>query len=363
MLLPGVAFLQEGKYLFSSAMRAEDLIRHTQVDEYRQEESGDYTGYQRAVAPGRAKSFARYLKTQSMPLVPTAVLLNVREEIPGVQGQGPCRLDLAEDTVLWVIDGQHRIEGFRHAIHDLGQTELNDYTVPVIIISGLEVNQEAEQFRVINETAQKVRTDLARRILAMAGDTSEGRRQLIEQRRAWEAVGADVARILNTDPESPLHQRVQGPNEKKTASHMVKELSFVTSLRPILTTHPYDGLGAQAVSQRLRDYWQAWQNVAPEPFGEGAGDYVLLRTPGIFSIHRLALDVWDVWRRRGREEPSVSELASTVGALGEYASPDYWERGNYDGAAVYGSMKGFGILADLMRDELHFQEGELTTHG
>ena len=44
MLLPGVAFLQEDKYLFSSAMRAQDLIRFTQVDEYRQEESGEYTG-------------------------------------------------------------------------------------------------------------------------------------------------------------------------------------------------------------------------------------------------------------------------------------------------------------------------------
>ena len=357
MLLQGVAFLQEGKYLLSSAMRAEDLIRHAHVDEYRQEESGNYTGYQRAVAPSRAKSFARYLKTQSMPLVPTAVLLNVREGFPGIQGEGPCRLDISDDMVLWVIDGQHRIEGFRHAIHDLGQTDLNDYPVPVIIISGLEVNQEAEQFRVINETAQKVRTDLARRILAMAGGTSEGRRQLIEQRRAWEAVGADIARILNTDPESPLYQRIQGPNEKKATSHMVKELSFVTSLRPILTTHPYDGLGAQAVSDRLCDYWQAWQNVVPEPFGEGAGDYVLLRTPGVFSIHRLALDVWDTCRRRGQEGPSVPGIVDVLGVLGEYITPDYWERANYDGAAVYGSMKGFGILADLMRDELHFGTG------
>lgn len=354
MLLPGVAFLQEDKYLFSSAMRAQDLIAHARVDEYRQGESGDYTGYQRAVAPGRAKSFARYLQAQSMPLVPTAVLLNVREKIPCIYSEGPCRLDIADDLVLWVIDGQHRIEGFRRAIQDLGQTELNDYPVPVIIISGLEVNQEAEQFRVINETAQKVKTDLARRILAMAGDTPEGRRQLIEQRRAWEAVGADAARILNTDSESPLYQRIQGPNQKKTTSHMVKELSFVTSLRPILTTHPYDGLRAPVIADRLRGYWQAWQNVTPEPFDEDAGNYVLLRTPGIFSIHRLALDVWDVCRRRGQEAPSVSETVDILSTLGEYITPDYWERANYDGAAVYGSMKGFGILADLMRDELRF---------
>ena len=141
--------------------------------------------------------------------------------------------------MLWVIDGQHRIEGFRHAINDLGQTDLNDYHMPVVIISGLEIQQEAEQFRVINETAQKVRTDLARRILAMGGGTMEERRQLVEQRRMWEAVGANVAQMLNAAPESPLYQRIQGPNEKKTASHMVKELSFVTSLRPILTMHPY----------------------------------------------------------------------------------------------------------------------------
>ena len=58
------------------------MIRHARVDVHHEEESGGYTGYQRAVASNRAKSFARYLKIQHMPLVPTAVLLNVREGIP-----------------------------------------------------------------------------------------------------------------------------------------------------------------------------------------------------------------------------------------------------------------------------------------
>ena len=36
------------------------------------------------------------------------------------------------------------------------------------------------------------------------------------------------------------------------------------------------------------------------------------------------------------------------------------ERGNYDGAAVYGSMMGFVILANLMRDELHERRAALS---
>ena len=253
-----------------------------------------------------------------------------------------------------MIDGQHRIEGFRYAIDELGLIRLKGFPIPVVIADGLTMPQEAEQFRVINETAKKVRTDLARRLLAFAARSREGRQQIRAQQRLWEAVAAEVIGMLNTDEESALYGRIQAPNEKKGVRHTVRELSFSTSLRPILTTFPYQDWGARKLADQLSDYWQAWREVVPEAF-DNAEDYVLLRTPGIFSLHQVALYVWEVCRRRNIE-PTVTAIADMLRDLEEHASASYWENDNIEGAAVFGSMKGFSMLADVLKDEL-FDKG------
>ena len=354
MDLEGVWFNQEGKRLFSSAMRAVDLLERTNVDVYRQE-NGNAAGYQRAAERPRARAFARYLQTQNMPLVPTAVLLNVREGISSnPQNNGA---DLPDGVQLWVIDGQHRIEGFRHAIEEMGIYRLREVWLPLVTADGLTVEGEAEQFRVINETAKKVRTDLARRILALSARGREGRQQIRKQDRLWEATASDIISALNGSPKSPLLGRIQGPNEKKTSRHAVRELSFSTSLRPILTTFPYQDWGVTRLADRLSDYWRAWQDVLPVAF-DRAEDYVLLRATGIFSLHQIALYVWEVFRRRN-VEPTVAEIAEILSDLGDYSSPPYWERDNAEGAAVFGGMKGAAMLTDVLKDELR-ENGHVT---
>ena len=136
MQLEGVWFNQEGVRFFGSAMRAEDLLAHAQVDVYR-EENGSFLGYQRNPERARARAFARYLRTQSVPVVPTAVLLNARDGFSVGNQNGTSHADIREDADLWVIDGQHRIEGFRYAIDELGLIRLKDFPIPVVIADGL----------------------------------------------------------------------------------------------------------------------------------------------------------------------------------------------------------------------------------
>ena len=81
----------------------------------------------------------------------------------------------------------------------------------------------------------------------------------------------------------------------------------------------------------------------------------MLRTPGIFSLHSVALYVWEVCRRRN-VEPTVVEIADMLQHLEDPATAAYWENENVEGAAVFGSMKGFSMLADLIKDEL-FEKG------
>ena len=251
---------------------------------------------------------------------------------------------------LWVVDGQHRLAGLRAAIEEEEDLRFKDYPVPVVVTVGLDESKEAEQFRVIDETAKKVRTDLARRILAFSMSTREGRQQLRDQQRMWEATAAQVIDLLNTEESSPLHGRIQPPNEKKSARHTVREVSFSSSLKTILNTFPYRDWGPAKVADQLRDYWEAWYGAVPECFDD-AKEYLLLRTPGIFSLHEVALFAWEVCRRENTE-PTASRIGDMLADIPEYTSPGFWESENMDGAAVFGSMKGFRMLADMIKGDL-----------
>lgn len=345
----GIAFKQEGVQMFAGAIRAGELLECTEVDIYTQTD-GKTTGYQRAPERPRARAFARFLKTQNLALSPNSILLNAREGVEITNEDGVDFLIVPESLKLWIVDGQHRLAGLRVAIEEQDDLRFTDYLVPVVVTVGLDSSKEAEQFRVINETAKKVRTDLARRLLAFSSRTREGRQQLRAQQRVWEATAADVIDLLNSDQNSPLHGRIQQPNEKKAARHTVRELSFSTSLRPILNVFPYRDWSPPKVADQLRDYWEAWYQVVPDCF-DNAEDYVLLRTPGIFSLHQVALHVWEVCRRRDIE-PTITNVEEMLVEIPQYTTSEYWESGNIDGAAVFGSMAGFKMLADIIKDEL-----------
>ena len=345
----GIAFKQEGVQMFTGAVRAEDLLQGTEIDIFRRED-GSESGYQRAPERSRARALARFLKTQNIALLPNSVLLNARDEVEIVEEGGLARLRIPDSVKLWVVDGQHRLAGLRVAIEEEEDLRFKDYLIPVVVTVGLDEAKEAEQFRVINETAKKVRTDLARRILALLMSTREGRQQLRSQQRMWEAISSQVIDLLNTDENSPLHGRIQQPNEKRSARHMVREVSFASSLRPILNTFPYQDWGSQKVADQLRDYWEAWCMAVPECF-DHAEDYVLLRTPGIFSLHEVALHIWEVCRRED-SEPTASRVGDMLSDIPDYTSPRFWESENMEGAAVFGSMKGFRMLADMIKGDL-----------
>ena len=196
--------------MYSGVMRVKDLIERAEVDVYRQDD-GREEGYQRAPETARTGKVARYLQSDSKPLMPTSILLSFR----GVLGNPAAddvsiEIDLADEDRLWIVDGQHRLYGFKKAVADLGLERLNDYQLPVVIVENPSIEDEANQFRVINENMKKVRTDLARRILAMriAGLGRSVRQEIRQSGRLWEATAVDILNSLNKDEDSPWLDRI-----------------------------------------------------------------------------------------------------------------------------------------------------------
>ena len=256
-------FRQEGVQMYCGVVRVDELLPQANVDIWRQEE-GQEVGYQRAPESARTSRVARYLHTDSKPIMPTSILLSYRGSLPFREGSnGAVTLEIPEGETLWIVDGQHRVFGIKKAIEDMGIERLRDYFLPIVIIENQSIEDEANQFRLINETMKKVRTDLARRILAMrvAGLGRAARQEVRLSGRLWEATAVEVLSILSKDDDSPWQGRIQPPNVRKAASHVIRELSFSTSMKPVLNERPYRTWTAERIARALKTYWSAWQVV------------------------------------------------------------------------------------------------------
>ena len=258
------SFRQEGTQMYAAGMRVDDLREVAKVDVWTQDGANE-SGYQRTPETGRTGKVARYLQSEPKPLMPTSVLLSYRGTLPIEHGEdGSFTAVIPQGETLWIIDGQHRIGGFDRAINELGLERLRDYPLPVVIVENPSIDEEANQFRIINETMKKVRTDLARRILAMriAGLGRAGRQEVRVAGRLWEAQAVDVLKLLNSEADSPWYGRVQPPNVRKQPGHIIRELSFTTSLKPVLNERPYRTWPADRIARVLGAYWKTWRSLA-----------------------------------------------------------------------------------------------------
>jgi len=147
-------------------------------------------------------------------------------------------------------------------------------------------------------------------------------------------------------------QRILPPNKSKRdmPSAIVRETSFVSSLKPVLRTPYFVRQDEKTAAELLRRFWEAVRLVFPEAF-EDPDAYVIQKTPGVFSLHELAPEVFELARDKG--DVSVENLTNILQPVRELDSDGlFWLADSDDGAAQYGSMKGFGILAANMRQYL-----------
>jgi hypothetical protein len=80
--------------------------------------------------------------------------------------------------------------------------------------------------------------------------------------------------------------------------------------------------------------WEGLRLNIPEPF-EKPRSYILQKTPGFMSFHRLAPIIYRLTKKRGHNVNTFKDLFSIYASfpkLGEY----FWKRNNLKGAKMYG---------------------------
>jgi DGQHR domain-containing protein len=356
---PAVMDSQNGVRIYAGIMRAKDLVAATTVDRYNSAlPIEDPTqGYQRSPEHSRITRIGSHLiksivhgEGQGGGLFPTAVVLAARSPLKYQNGK------LSLDRQLQVIDGQHRIAGLRYAIEEKGTVELEDFPITFVIIEVADRIVEMNQFTIINGTAKSVRTDLVNTILTKTA-TSRGDDSVAEKDR-WKVAVTMVVEKLDKEPTSPWHGLILMPDEvgspKGGTSKIVRATSFMTSLRPVYAWLNEFGFldkstdlssDADVVYNVVAAFWQAVQQVLPTAFVT-PHDYVIQKTPGLFSLHRLLAHVLPTMFK-GHQSWTKENFTKFLKDSRELTDAKYWHK-DEDGAAAYGSMKGFQDLYELL---------------
>src|SRR5207249_2548943 len=111
-----------GQDLIIGVLPAGEVVDRACVDYVDVETNPD--GYQRPLQQSRLKDVASYVRTDDQAVLPTAVLVSVRNENAvkftpsssnGEAGEVGM-VEIAKDVPLWVVDGQHRLFGIRAAM-------------------------------------------------------------------------------------------------------------------------------------------------------------------------------------------------------------------------------------------------------
>lgn len=370
LTIPAIELKQNGTRLLLTKIRAGDLPHYTRIDPY--DSTKDFAdkdqGYQRPPELTRIKKFANWLKHEAESgrvQMPTAILLSARGTDVILSPTGT--ITLKQNNKLPLVDGQHRVRGFQYAIEEKQLSQFADYEVPAVILLDVDIVAEMKQFNTVNGTQKSVRTDLVNMILTQLAER-EGV-DSVKESEHWKVIVSRVVTRLNEDKTGPWHDQIVMPDSSAYPKEQVAEdeslrhkrvaraTSFMTSLKPIEGYLAEHHLSSGSIEQRAEklfeitsEFWKAIREMMPECF-EKADDYVLQKTPGIFTLHKLCKEVMrDMWV--GRRAWTKDQFKEMLVSCEELSSPAFWAAGtdesNRGDGAKYGSMKGFSELADLL---------------
>ena len=288
-----VMIQQKGVTMYIGAMAAKDVVRHAQVDFWEGEGS---QGYQRPLVKKRIGEVGEYL-IHGEGVLPTSVLLSVRMDddvfFEGLGGLGATgdygELVIPADTRLWIVDGQHRISGLKHALNR-GHEELNNYPLPVTILEGATPFEEMKFFNIVNTRQKAIPTDIVDQHLVRLHDSMG-----VEMVRAWgmntvrRARAGRIVNLLNRS-EGPWENQVKIPGVEGRQEGIIRHHTLVASLAPTLNDPWLEAHTDDAIADLLRQYWEAMGRIMGIAF-TSPREYRVQSTVGVYVYHMLFPDI------------------------------------------------------------------------
>lgn len=205
------SLVTQGNHRFYTLTVPADVLARTCFVTTRDEDPEE--GFQRLLSKSRAQEIADYIDS-GFGTIPTSVILsaqpdsgfeyNTRNKTVSFKDQ--------QDAFL-IIDGQHRVYGFRLAKSDL--------RVPVVIYSGLKKQDETRLFIDINTKQKPVPNELLLDIRKLASNQDD-----------TETILGQIFDLFDTEPGNPLFG-MMSPRARKR--QLISRVTFNSALKPLLT--------------------------------------------------------------------------------------------------------------------------------
>ncbi len=358
MNFPAIEFKQNGKTIYITSLPAGVIIDLCEIDIWKpdiNEDEVDKQGYQRAPITSHYTKVARYLNEDKGAILPTAILISARKSINFKSNDGSAvgEINLDKNKELYIVDGQHRVFGIKHAIEEFGREDLKKFSLSVVIMSGVDKVDEIKQFYIVNSTQKRVRTDLAERLLKMIASRDPRERERLKiTGKDWKLVAIRIIDDLYNDKNCVWYQRIKRPNQLPKPDAIASEGSFTTSLKPFLTMF-VKNKSEETLIEWIKSFWNALGELMPEAF-EDPKEYVIQKTPGIYSLHTILPDiVLYCIEHGGANKDSIKQLLKRD--TEHFEDANFWKSGG-EGAAMYNSMGAFKMLAEDLREGLNLKK-------
>lgn len=272
--------------MYMCFMRHEDLFKYSNIHKF--DPGQDDLGYQRRLDNKNVTKIAEAYGT-GRPIF-AAVYVNARlfngesvlkfRSMDGINGI----LEVPDEKVLYVLDGQHRIASWR----DLSEMRL---VFPVILFDGLGLREENMAFVDMNFMPKKPTKSHSQAIMLQIQETPSNKEQ----------TAALITMKLNRRSDSPWYQRLTTEATQKRSSTSTKSKKGTTLSTPLATFSGLsdsiawsllnrDGSFVELSHERKVDvliaYWKALKVLFPECW-EQPRLYRLCQGFGPLAMHRL----------------------------------------------------------------------------
>ncbi len=318
-------------------------------------------GYQRTPTSSRVKDFARYIGDSRMS--PTSITINVRgakvnfKPFQGTPNFG--MLIIPNDGILYIVDGQHRIEGLRYLYDEHERKGENlSFEFP-IIVTNITKYEEALQFAIINRTQKGLRTelvDLALRKIAIIEDPLRAQRlpKIISKDLGWKTVAMSISDQLKMS--TIWKDKIQEPNQKKTPYNVTTITTIITSLEPIVEKFNVTMSQVKVVSETLTNFWDAVAELCPLSTRLTPKSGVLMKSLGVGVMHLLFIDTINITRNYHNNNMDKSTFVEILEKGKQYMTDGFWKQ-----ASVYGSSKSsvsnvYRLLKDSIIESYYDRE-------
>jgi DNA sulfur modification protein DndB len=362
--VPAVKTRIGGTNCYTFSLSPEYLLKIAYVSHRSKGKASDVHTYQRMLSRGRLLKIREYIDNDGV--FPTNIVVNLDSKC--VRFERAKQQTEQEDGLLgwldirptykaaWVIDGQHRL--FAYSGHPLASAS----RLAVLAFEGLPPSEQAKLFIDINAKQKSVKQSLLQELYAELNWDADD-----PQTRA-RAIISKAIQALDSDPECPLHGRIQTADLARDGVRCISFTSLFSALERselfiarerkggVLEFGPLWAGGNAATLRRTVSIVRAWfrsvHDVAGEWWDKGAGDGGgLAMNDGVVTCVVVLRNICHYLETNGGTrllQESDERLASLITPFGE-ALGDYFRRLTESERKAFRDLRGNQGLAKRIR--------------